>query len=377
MIACGRFQVRILLDYRPALRRRTGVGAYIHETARALVETAPPGEALVLFTSSWRDRATPGVVPGATVVDRPVPVRALNFAWHRLEWPPVERLAGGGLDVVHAAHPLLIPSRHAARLVTIHDLDFLDHPERTHAEIRRDYAPLAGAHARRADHVVAVSQHTADAVQARLGVPADRITICRPGAPDWPARTVEPGPGAWLLFIGSLEPRKNLDVLIDAYARLVARDAATPRLVLAGRHTSAAASVIQRATTPPLAGRVDLPGYVDEPTKRSLFEGALALVLPSHEEGFGMPVVEAMTVGVPVVAADRGALPEVVGSAGRLVDADDPEAWAAAMAAVASDAGLRRAMAEAGRRQAAQFTWKATATAMRGAWQRAIAHRSR
>ncbi|MCR4376179.1 MAG: glycosyltransferase family 1 protein, partial [Acidobacteria bacterium] len=99
--------MRILLDYRPALRQRTGVGEYVHELARALVATAPAGgsESLCLFSSSWSDRLSPQVIPGATVIDRRVPVRVLNLLWHRAGWPPVEQLAGGAFDVAHAAHP--------------------------------------------------------------------------------------------------------------------------------------------------------------------------------------------------------------------------------------------------------------------------------
>src|SRR5512145_1238155 len=122
------------MDYRPALRQRTGVGEYAHRLASALVGRLPATDELVLFSSSWKDRLTPGIVPGATVVDSRVPVKVLNYAWHRLEWPPVEWLAGS-VDVAHALHPLMIPARNAAQVVTIYDLYFLDHPEGTAAEI--------------------------------------------------------------------------------------------------------------------------------------------------------------------------------------------------------------------------------------------------
>src|SRR5215212_3938312 len=96
------------------------------------------GESLILFSSSWKDRVDSHILPGATVVDVRVPVRVLNLAWHRLEWPAVERFAGS-VDVAHSSHPLLLPShRRAVKVVTIYDLDFLDHPGRTRAEIRRD-----------------------------------------------------------------------------------------------------------------------------------------------------------------------------------------------------------------------------------------------
>ncbi len=368
--------MRILLDYRPALRQRTGVGAYIHETARALAGTSSPDESITLFSASWKDRLAPDAIPPLPVIDRRIPVRLLNLLWHRLEWPAVERVTGRHDDVVQAAHPLLLPSRLAARLVTIYDLDFLDHPERTTAEIRRDYAALAGSHARRADQVVVISKHTAQQVEHRLGVPASHITICPPGAPDW---TTPPAPSSkrnCLLFLGTREPRKTLDVLLEAYARLVAADPATPPLVLAGRASEAAADLVRRAQEPPFAGRVELPGYVSDAEKRALFERAIVFVLPSHTEGFGMTAAEAMKAGVPVVVADRGALPETVGDAGARFDPDNAEALASLLHAIIRSPERQQQMIEAGRRQAARFTWTHTANRLRDAWRLAVEHRA-
>src|SRR5688572_15168611 len=101
---------------------------------------------LTVFSASWRDRLDPGAVPGARVCDRRLPVRLLNFAWHRLGTPPIEQLVKMPVDVAHSPHPLLTPAIAAAQFVTIHDLDFLDHPERTRAEVRRDYPALAASH---------------------------------------------------------------------------------------------------------------------------------------------------------------------------------------------------------------------------------------
>ena len=154
------------------------------------------------------------------MIDRRVPVGLLNLAWHRLGWPPAETLTGGAFDVTHSLHPLLLPSRAAAQVITIHDLNFLTHPERTRAEIRRDYPALARAHAHRADRIIVPSQFTAGEVERRLGVPADRISVCSPGAPDWTPRDAAPD-GGYVLFFGTLEPRKNVGGLLDAYETLL------------------------------------------------------------------------------------------------------------------------------------------------------------
>jgi glycosyltransferase involved in cell wall biosynthesis len=363
--------VHILVDYRAALRERTGVGHYAHELVRALVASSPPDQILSVFSSSWTDRLDPARVPGARVIDRRVPVRVLNSLWHRWEWPPIELLAGTRVDIAHSLHPLLMPARRAAQVVTIHDLDFLDHPERSGAEIRRDYPALAAAHATRADRVIVISQHTAGEVERRLGVPASRISVCVPGAPEWPRRAHEPVPGS-VLFVGTLDARKNVGALIDAYARVVAARPDAPPLVLAGRKTPDADVWLPRIDERPLAGHVRMAGYVPHAELLALYNDAILLVMPSHHEGFGIPALEAMTTGVPVVAADRGALPEVIGDAGLLVDPMDAEAFAATILRALADRSLRDTLRERGWRRAAGRQWADTASAARDAYALAL-----
>ncbi len=369
--------MRVLIDYRPALRQRTGVGEYVHELATALVALPlEAGEEITLFSSSWKDRLAPDVVPGAATIDARVPVQVLNLTWHRLAWPPIERLTGRAFDVVQSAHPLPMPSRSAAQIVMVHDLDFLDHPERTQREIRRDYVSLTPQAVLAADHVLVNSAHTGREVQHRLGVPADRMSVCPPGAPAWPRRLDEP-PDAAVLFFGTLEPRKNVGLLLDAYEKLLRDGVAPPRLVLAGRTPPEAAPLLARAAASPLAGHVDVLGYIDPQKRVDLYRGALALVMPSHTEGFGIPALEAMTIGVPVIAARRGALPEVVGEAGLLIDPDDAAGLAQALGRVIADRSLRDRLREAGWRQAQTFQWARSAARARQAWRLAVDHRRR
>ncbi len=369
--------VRVLLDYRPALTRRTGVGEYVHELARALAASAPGGpgdrEHLCLFSSSWKDRVARTDFGQIDVIDRRIPVRLLNLAWHRLEWPPVERLTGRSFDVVHSPHPLLLPSRRAAQVVTVHDLDFLAHPERTRAEIRRDYPALAGRHIRRADHILANSHHTASEVARLFDIPPERVTVCAPGAPPWPPR--DPAErGRYVLFLGSLEPRKNVGALLDAYAELAAARSDLPSLVLAGRPSPEAAPWLRRLSEPPLAGRVDAIGYVEPDRRRDLLAQAVLLVIPSFHEGFGLPALEAMTVGVPVVATARGGLPEVVGDAGLLVE-PQAGALAGAIRRLLDDRELAERLVTRGFERARRFTWRAAAQAARDAYAQAIERR--
>ena len=165
------------------------------------------------------------------------------------------------------------------------------------------------------------SYYTKGTIQDRLGVPPDRIIVCSPGAPPWTARE-EPPPGGPILFVGTVEPRKNIPGLLGAYAALVGDDPSMPDLVIAGRAPSGLGLDLTIDGVS-IEGRVQVPGYVDDARRLSLYRAASMLVLPSFDEGFGLPVLEAMTLGVPVVAANRGSLPEVLGGAGILVDPDD------------------------------------------------------
>jgi alpha-1,3-rhamnosyl/mannosyltransferase len=310
----------------------------------------------------------------ATAIDRRIPVALLNFAWHRAGWPPAEVVASRALDVTHSLHPLLLPARRAARVITIHDLNFLTHPERTRAEIRRDYPKLAAQHARRADAVIVVSPFTAREVQQKLEVPADRISICPPGAPPWRPRPTAPADG-YVLFFGTLEPRKNVGGLLDAYESLAARRRNLPPLLLAGGATDAARPWLERIERPPLQGLVRHIGYVDPANRYALYENARLLVQPSFEEGFGLPVLEAMTVGLPVVAANRGSLPELLNGAGALVEPDDPVQMAAAIERFLDDRSLATEAGSRGVQRASQFSWDRTAECVYDTYRKAIARR--
>lgn len=336
--------------------------------AAALARQAGTHDEVVLFSSSWKHRLPPGAVPGATTVDARIPVSLLNLAWHRLETPAVERLAGPA-DVAWSMHPLLMPSSGAAQVVTIHDLFFLDRPETTAREIRRDYAALAARHAARADGVIAISDYTRAQAVARLSLPADRITVCHPGAPSVTPRT-EPPPGGPILHVGTVEPRKNVQALIDAYSELSGSRPTMPALVFAGRIEGPA---------PPAPANVRFLGYVDTDVRERLYREASVLVAPSLDEGFGIPVLEAMTVGVPVVAAARGALPEVVGDAGLLVSGDGADftrGLASAILRVLDDHTLRRDLADRGIARARTFSWDESARRARAALSEALARRA-
>jgi glycosyltransferase involved in cell wall biosynthesis len=373
--------VRILVDYRPALRERTGVGEYVHELAKAL--SAPTGGArddqVSLFTSSWKDRPAPALaaeMPASVrVIDVKVPVRALVWSWNRLEWPPVEWFAGAH-DVVHSQSPLLIPVKNAAQVVTIHDLDFLKHPDQMEAEIRRDYVELARSHASRADGVIVSSHFAAGEVTRELGIDPTRVHICSPGQPAWAQevrdRRLTHSRRDHILFVGTLSGRKNVGTLLKAYRRLLALVSDAPPLVLAGHRTPYFdREEASQCEQPPLKGHVTITGYVDTSQRIDLYERAVMLVLPSYEEGFGLPVLEAMACGVPVVISAGGSLPEVAGAAATPRNQYFPDDFTDAMRELL-DPALAEAAAARGIEQASKYDWSACALAARGAYQSAV-----
>jgi glycosyltransferase involved in cell wall biosynthesis len=222
-------------------------------------------------------------------------------------------------------------------------------------------------------------------------VARERIAVCPHGAPDWAPRPETPANG-YILFFGTLEPRKNVGGLLDAYERILARQPSAdpetvrlqpdhrgatqvPDLVIAGRATDAARPWLDRIARPPLAGRVRYIGYVDRARRREVYAGAAMLVQPSFEEGFGITVLEAMSLGVPVVAARRGSLPEVAGDAALFVDPDEPDDIARGIDRLLQDERLAAACVAAGLKRTEAFSWRATARRVYETYQQAIARR--
>lgn len=361
--------LRVALDVRPALSRPTGVGVYIG----ALAASLPPLDSesrFTLFTSSWRERwpASPGP-PNVDVVDRRLPVRVLNFAWNRLSWPPIESLCGREFDLVHSPHALLIPARRARRIISIHDLFFLKHPELTGGEVRRDYAPLAREHAAKADGIICPSEHTAQEVEGFLRVPRAKVCVTPYGVD--PAFRAVPRKGmaeavlhrlglrrGGILYVGSEEKRKNLGALIAAYHAFAERTPDPPPLVMVGLSRPSEAG---SATSGP---RIVSAGYLTTPQIRALMSVSQCLILVSLAEGFGFPVVEAMAAGLPVVCSRGSSLEEVAGGAAELVDDPlDQSSIVASLARVLDDPARAARLRAAGLERSRMFDWDRTAAA--------------
>jgi glycosyltransferase involved in cell wall biosynthesis len=342
------------------------VGAYVLGLVDRLPALAPE-DRFYFFSASFRERYARRDWPSnVTLVDRRLPVQALNLAWNRLGWPPIDRLVKAPLDLVHSPHPLLIPARSARRVVTVHDLFFLKHPEMTTAEIRRDYADLAREHVRGADGVLCVSEHTAAETRRLLDVSPDRIAVTPLGVdPGFreppPEAEVEATlnrlrlPRGAVLYVGSDERRKNLVSLVMAYLSLARRRDAVPPLVLAGPGSSWAQGGDR------VGPQIRATDYLPREDVRVLMAASALLVLPSLEEGFGLPVAEAMAAGLPVVCSRGSALEEVAGDAATLVDPTDVNGLSQAIERLLDDPAEAEAHRRRGLERSRRFDWQDTA----------------
>lgn len=346
---------RVLLDATPVLGQRSGVGRYTAALLRELATRRDVIPGAIAFTARGQAALRAAVPPGVAVRGAPVPARALHACWRRWSWPPTELLAASA-DVIHATNFVLPPSRRARGVVTVHDLAFLDHPEVLPAA-QRQLPELVRRSVARAAVVCTPSHAVAAQVARRLDVAAERIVVTPLGVdrswfdaspPTDELRAALRLPACYLLFVGTAQPRKGLDVLLQAHAT----GAGLPPLVLAGPPGWGPA-----LSVPP---RVRVLGYLPEAALRAVVAGARALVLPSSEEGFGLPVLEAMAAGIPVVCSDLPALREVSGGLATLVPPGDPSALARALASVD---GTNPLQAAARRAHAAGYTWRACAEA--------------
>jgi glycosyltransferase involved in cell wall biosynthesis len=337
------------------------------------------------------DETTYRVLEHRWAAGRLVPPDAANFRSVTALTPPhhrLERLALGvevarlRLDLLHS--PDFIPPRFGARrtVITVHDLNFLHYPQFQTADSLRYYAGHIRAAVRQADHILADSAATCDDLCRLLDVPAEKITVHLLGVDQafrpLPAAEVEAAcarfglPRGYILFVGTFEPRKNLPGLLEAYYALRQRLPDAPPLVIAGRRGWLYESIFQKAADLGLGKSIrwmENPPDADLP---ALYNGAAVLALPSFYEGFGFPALEAMACGVPTVVSDRGSLPEVVGDTGLLIDPDQPEALAGALARALTDDAFRARSAQAGLDRARTFTWTQTAQTTLAVYRRVL-----
>ncbi len=275
------------------------------------------------------------------------------------------------VDLLHALAFVSPLVNRLPTVLTIYDLSFIRYPQLFRPFNRWYLGTFTRISARRADAVIAISESTRQDVIASFGVAPARVHTVYCGADEafrpLPAadvaafRAEKRLPERFIFRLGTIEPRKNVEGVIRAYAAWRQRDASAPLLVIAGGKGWYYRRVFQLVESLGLAPHIHFPGYVPQDELPLWYNAASVFVYPSHFEGFGLPVLEAMACGTPVVTSDVSSLPEVAGDAAVLVSPDDVSGLSYAMERIFTDAALAQSLREKGRRQAARFSWEKTA----------------
>ena len=339
--------------------RRAGIHHYIAQVLRHLPwEEGEP--TYVVFTQQkylFDDRL------GITAVSSRLPTenRLLRIFWEQIIWP--WQAWRRGLTLLHSmafVTPLLT---FYPTVITVYDLSFLHFPERFPALQRLYLSSQTRRSCRKARRIITISESSRQDVHRFFGVPLKQIDVVVPGVDsiygplpeaEIAAFRQKQGVARFVLHVGTLQPRKNIPVLIEAMARL---DDSELKLVLVGGKGWLYDEIFRQVQTLGLEARVIFTGYVPDEDLPLWYNAAELLVFPSVYEGFGLPVVEAMACGTPVIAASRSSIPEAVGEAGLLFNPNDVETLANQITAVLTDIDLQHKLRQQGLKHAQTFSW--------------------
>ncbi|MCB0077493.1 MAG: glycosyltransferase family 4 protein [Anaerolineales bacterium] len=357
--------------------RSAGITAYIYQLLRHLPQVSD-----YRFVAWMGERAgdLAGVERRVTVLPTERP--AVRILWEQALQPWALRCEQPsllhGMAFALPLWPLTMPA-----VVTIYDLTFIHRPHAFHPLKRLYLHRMAERSARRADHVCTISQHGRADVAAQFGIPPEKISVVYPGLDprfDQPPTKAEVAafrankglPARFVLYLGTLEPRKNLPMLVRAFARL-RRTLPDVTLVLAGGKGWGYEEIFAEVARLGLSDVVLFPGFVPNEEQALWYAAATLFAYPSEYEGFGLPPLEAMACGTPVITSDAASLPEVVGDAGLTLPCHDEAAWADVMATLLNDHSQRDERGARGVAQAAKFRWQASARAQTAVYDRLLA----
>lgn len=359
--------MRIAVDFTAGVRQPAGVGRYTRGLVRALAIAADEdGEdhSLTLLWSGPKRIPLPVNWPGVSTRRLPLDERWMTIALHRLRLPFPTDLYAGGADIFYSSDFALAPRLRSPGVVTIHDLSYVLFPDTHFPPLRRYLETTVPRSVRAASLVLADSDQTRSDVINHLGAdPAKVLTVL--SAPDEvfkPARvaSIEAVKARWkvggdyVISVGTIQPRKNLPVIFEALRQLPD----TLRMVHVGRPGWLCDPIFEALERSGVKERVTILSGVDDDDLAALYGGAVACVFPSVYEGFGLPAVEAMACGVPVIASHGGSLAEVVQDAGIIVDPFDSEAIAIGVRRLMEDRGFRSDLIVRGHAQSASFRWE-------------------
>jgi glycosyltransferase involved in cell wall biosynthesis len=354
--------------------RRAGIHHYIYNLIAHLPQ-ADPALRATIFVGAGEVPPTPYTVRRSRLkTDSPL----RRILWEQL----IQPFQLNGLDLMHElafVAPLIMPRPF---VVTVYDLSFIRYPERLPKARRLYLRALTGVSCRRARRVSAISRSTADDLHKLLGVPLAKIDLAIPGVqPHFrklPRTEVEAFraakglPERFFFYLGTLEPRKNLPVLLRAYAGLPESDRRAVHLVLGGAVGWMSQDIPSLIEQLGIGQSVHQVGYLPDSELVYWYNCAEAFVYPSIFEGWGLPVVEAMTCGTPPLVSDSSSLPEAVGEVGALLPPQDESAWREALARAMHDSTWRAEQGERAQTRAQQFTWLQTAHAVLETYRKAL-----
>ena len=362
--------MRICVDASPAVHHRAGLGRYAQELITALIAVDPANEYVAFYNRPSEAQVDPPLdrLPHLTTNLPNKPWRMSVLLAHFAHLPQ-DRLFPG-VDLFHATDHLLPRLSQAKSVFTLHDLVFRFYPE-THMPLNRWFLTLMMPRfLQAADAVIAVSECTKRDAIRLYGVDESKIRVIyegvnprfRPATPEAisAVRQKHGLPEHFILSVGTIEPRKNLDTLLEAYCALRHRETQC-KLVIVGKKGWLYHGFFRRLRELGLEDEVIFPGFVPDEDLPALYSAADLFIFPSLYEGFGLPPLEAMACGAPVITSDASSLPEVAGEAALLVDPKSVEVVARAMRSVLENKELRDRLRAKGPTQAAKFTWESAA----------------
>lgn len=366
--------MRVAIDYTAAIRQGAGVGRFVRSLVAALLEIDRANSYTLLYPRTGRNSPPPVLpqFPNATGQPLLFSERVLNLLWYKLGVPlPVDAMSGYA-DIFHFPDFTLPPVRRGATVLTVHDLSFLLVPECAEAGLRAHLEKVVPASVRQADFVTADSENTRNELTTLLDVPPERVAVVhggvderfRPITDEDALERMRKKYGLYfpfMLYVGTIEPRKNISRLLRAYTQYRAEHKGRHRLVMAGGLGWLYEDVLREIDELSAEHEIIYLGRVPDGDLPYLYTLSDLFVYPSLYEGFGLPPLEAMACGRPVLCSNTSSLPEVVGEAGVLTSPYDVEGLARAMAELLDDPKRRQALGARGIERAGIFTWKNSA----------------
>jgi glycosyltransferase involved in cell wall biosynthesis len=380
--------MRIAIDYSAAVNQRAGIGRLVRNQVLALAEVDHDNDYRLVYARPNRGTA-PQFPRAGNFSRREVGLgeRWLTILWHRAKLPVPADWLSGEVDLYHCPDFVLPPLRHARGILTVHDLAFLMRPDCADERLRAYLEEVVPRSVRRADFIIADSENTRNDLVVLLGVRPSSVAVVPGGVEERFKRITAPeslqkarqrlgvGTSPFILAIGVIEPRKNLNRLMDAFQSLKERGnvPADLKLVLAGGKGWLYDDIFEHHAASPVREDILLPGFVSDDLLPSIYSLAEALAFPSLYEGFGLPILEAMACGTPVVASRASCLPEVAEGAALLVDPNNVEGLTSALELVLLDTDLRARLVEQGLARARQYTWRRAAEQLLGVYRQVAA----